>query len=159
MSKEVGWVASVKKLYFVSLIAWGIGVAVLLGGSLLQLVLQPGYWDFPVMALVTMSAALPGLLFFYLLSKRMDESDLAASGVLFERIMRLQTPTGIVALIGGVLGALPFLVNVLGVFTLSVGDGAFLMNLGLIVPWISLYGFIATYLIAVSLNKKRKQTQ
>ena len=151
MSNKSPWQRQVFHLYRNSLFAWafGLGLLVIHSAVIFLSIKGPSPFD---QNLIPMLLAAPGLNYFYRTSKKLVHQSDSEAKVTFQKIMKWQNPLGIVALVGAIAGLLPFLVNFFGVLALSANDIWF--NLGLMVPWISLYGFVATYLIARSIAKK-----
>lgn len=162
MAVDNGWVFSAKRLYFWNLVAWAFATGILLLKPLLDYLFHYDFIEFSLPTYLTMFAALPGILYFYLLSRKLSSGDLPLAHQTFEKIMKVQTPTGLAALGGAILGVIPFLVNFIGIFTI-MGDeetlfGHVWLNLNMMLPWVSLYGFVASYFIARNVNKARIQT-
>lgn len=144
------WVREAYNLYLWSLIAWAVGFG-LSAVVLLVSALGGGFTHpFAPTAVVLMSLALPGLLYFFIASRRMLRKDVNESGLIYEQIMVIQNLTGIIAIIGAVVGAWPFFAG------LSGGLGS-IDNLPMMLPWVSLYGFVVTYICALGINRRRKR--
>lgn len=161
MSKGNNWIQSTKLLYKWSFFAWCGATAMLVVKPILDLLFRAQFIEFPAQPLILMGAAFPGVFHFYRQSKKLDSNDLPNSNTVFEKLMKLQNPTGIAALVGAVLGLIPFLVNFIGMFTI-LGEGEnqlshIWLNLNLMLPWVSLYGFVTTYIIALRINARRKR--
>jgi len=168
------WIRNIYRVYVISFIAWAAATAVLLGRLVITKPSEGFDLTSPIASVLFMLCALPGLLYFLLQSRAMQHADLAEANTRMNRVMALQNITGIIAVAGAILGFLPFVVNVLGVvgllFTepqvigdpalgdsINGGPAAFAANLGLILPWVSLYGFVATYVAALNINRQRKR--
>ena len=150
------WQQQTYQLYLTSMIAWGIATFALCIDFFTTGMPTDFYFSSPLMGILLMVLALPGLSFFLWQSiKLRDESDPRQAQRTFNRIMSMQHPPGIAGMIGGVLGFVPFVINFGSIFTMSPSD--VWINIALLLPWVSLYGFITTYILALVLNKKRKK--
>jgi predicted ferric reductase len=161
MEQNKNWVNSVKSLYLWNLIAWSLATLILASKPIIDTLAKSDWVENPLQSLVYMALAFPGTLYFFLQSRKLEPSEINKSHDIFDRIMRVHTPTGIAGLAGAVLGLLPFLANILGPFSASEDLGTWLdiiwLNVGLLVPWVSLYGFVTFYVIAAVINKRRKK--
>lgn len=162
MSTRDNWIESAKLLYKWNFFAWCLATGILALKPLLDLLFRAEFIDHPIRPLILMGAAFPGVFIFYRQSQKLNASDLSKSNQIFKKIMKLQSPTGIAGLSGAVLGLVPFLVNFIGIFTIMGDDENFFshlwLNLNLMLPWVSLYGFVTTYIIALRINARRKKS-
>ncbi len=159
------WVRTTHRLYFGSLIAWSVGFALVVVAHVVVLLNFRGGSDVQVIYAGLMLLALPGLLYFYLFTRKMLHTDEAQAQQIFSRVMVVQHVTGIVAMAGAVLGFLPFAANMIGLLTIPFEDPSLPVsdfwptlasNAGMFIPWISLYGFVVTYIVALVINRRRK---
>ena len=158
MTKKLAWIDQAKHLYFWSFIGW-LSVTLLVLVNILSGLLSENQEGVvlqlaqPTNTLYLMLAAGPGIVYFYLQSRKLDTSKSEESSVIYGKIMVIQLPTGWIATAGAFLGLIPFLVNFMGIFT--IGFENLWINVPLIFPWVSLYGFVATFIISLRLNKRR----
>ena len=163
------WIKQAHRLYLGSLIAWGVGFALAIVAQVAVSIQFDGGPGIQFLYSGFMLAALPGLLYFYLSSRKMLRTDEAQAQATFARVMIVQHITGVIAMVGAVLGFVPFLVNFVGFFSLPfmfAGDPEMQMaspwsmlaqNAGMFIPWISLYGFVVTYIAALVIDRRRKR--
>lgn len=150
------WAGKVHQLYFVSLIAWAAATLPIVIQALMTVWPEDFYITEPHVAVGLMLLALPGLLFFYLQSRKMRNANEAQAHTIFDRIMAVQHLTGVIAVGGAFLGLLPFVINFFGFLDVSSTSLLDLwINVPMMLPWVSLYGFVATYIIAIGLSKSR----
>ena len=157
MSLQNHWVSKAKRLFAASFYAWVLATTLVVVRVISEVFFGEGFSFFYVQQVLAMFAALPGVLYFFLQSRKMSEKNLAGANVIFDKIMKFQKPTAILAFVGGGIGLLPFLVNLLGFLGLLV-SGALTdlwANLDLMIPWASLYGFITFSVAALVLNRQR----
>ena len=155
MSNDNSWIESAKTLYKWNFIAWAFATALLLIKPIIDLNTGGFGVPLPFPPLLWMFLASPGVFIFFSLSQKLSTSDPKKSAEVFDRIWRVQNPLGIIGLVGAIVGGLPFFANFSGLVS---NLGQLWYNLDLILPWISLYGFVLTYLIAREINRKRKAT-
>ena len=163
------WARQAYRLYLGSLIAWAVGFGLVLVAQIAASIQSAGEPRIDILYSGFMLAALPGLLYFFLSTRKMLRIDEAAAQGTFNRVMVVQHITGVIAMIGAVLGFVPFLVNFVGFFTLPfmfAGEPEMQMaspwsmlaqNAGMFIPWISLYGFVVTYIAALVIDRRRKR--
>lgn len=159
MTKKLAWINQAKRLYLWSFIGWLSVTLLVLVNGLMGLLSENQAWagqqlTQPTNPLYLMLAAGPGIVYFYLQSRKLNTSKPEESSSIYGKIMLLQIPTGWVATAGAFLGLLPFLVNFIGFFTI-IGFENLWINVPLIFPWASLYGYVATFIISLRLNKRR----
>lgn len=155
------WVESIKSIYLWNLIAWSAATLILVLKPIIDTLVKSDFIDNPVQALIYMALAFPGTLYFFLQARKLNAADQVQAEATFDRIMKVHNPAGIAGIVGAVLGLLPFLVNVTSPF-MNAGVEAsalelFWMNANLLLPWISLYGFVTFYVVAAVINRKRKK--
>ena len=159
------WSTNIYRLYLVSFIAWAVGTGVLLIAD----VLEPSDAELnlmhPFVAVLLMLCGLPGMLYFFLQSRKLRSAEPQRADTIMHRIMVFQHVTGVAAIVGAVLGLLPFLVNVssfvITLFTMtSLADWLMWLPSGLafMIPWVSLYGFVATYIVAMVIYRQRRRS-
>lgn len=156
-SENLVWIDQSKKLFATSFLAWCLATSLVLVKLVYELIAGFPFPTFILQQLLAMLAALPGVLYFFVQSRKLNVENLVETNLVFDKIMRFQKPTAIAAIVGGVLGFLPFLANFIGFFYL-IGDEVALylwVNIELLVPWISLYGFITFSSFALALNRQR----
>lgn len=161
------WARKTYVLYLVSLIAWAVGITVATIPAVIMMVTYPsdeGFDVSPFFEVILMLCAFPGLLYFFVQSRKFRRFDPETADSTMNNIMTWQNITGVVAIAGAVIGFIPFSVNALGFLSLGLVNGdsidggsiAIGPNLVMIVPWVSLYGFVATYICAMVFNRQRK---
>lgn len=157
MSQTQAWIGNAKRLFAASFFAWCFAAGLVLFKVSFESIFGSGFSTIYIQPVLAMFAALPGVFYFYLQSRKMDADSLVEANRIFDKIMKFQKPTAIAAFVGGGIGFLPFLVNFLGFFGL-LGRGVipvFWANIEMMVPWVSLYGFIAFSIAAMVINRQR----
>ena len=153
---ELTWQKRIYQVYLVSLSAWAAATAVLLVRFFVDGMKFESYLSSTSSGIGYMLMALPGLAYFFWQSKRLRNANSDEAFRILDQFMIIQHITGIIAMAGGLLGSLPFLVNFFGVLTSAPTD--IWNNLPMMLPWVSLYGFITTYIFAWVISRRaRKQ--
>lgn len=136
-------------LYVVSIIAWGLGT-----GLTAFSVYSYGGMDYTLYA---MFAALPGLTFFLIQSIRLQKAPELDAQRMAKTLFIVQLVTGAPGAIGAVLGSPIFAINFLGALSSPIQDWG--MNLWMMAPWVSLYGFMVTFLFSFLIYRNRNKVK
>jgi len=148
------WIEAARWLYLCNFTAWVFATGLLIIKPFLDMNTGGYGIVLPVPPLVWMFLAGPGVVYFFIQSRKLEASKPEQAEKTFDRIWSVQKPTGIAGLVGAIVGFLPFSVNFFGLLS---NPGALWYNLDLILPWVSLYGFVATYWIARVINLQRRK--
>ena len=149
------WQKRIYLVYLVSLLAWAAVTAFMLIRFFIDGMKFENYLSSTSSGIGYMFMALPGLAFFFWQSRKLREANLDEAFRILDRIMFIQHLTGIFAMVGGLLGSIPFLVNFFSVLTSTPAD--LWNNLPMMLPWVSLYGFITTYIFALVISRRAKK--
>ena len=155
-SKPSDWRKQFQLLYLVSLIAWAVAASVSLANVLTSQD-HGSYIASPRNLFICMLEALPGILYFFIQSRRLTNADPIKASKIAGQVMIIQHITGAMGVAGAGLGLIPFAINFYG-FLISKPSDMWL-NVGTMVPWISLYGFVTTYIIAMRINRRRLRSE
>ncbi|MFM6968513.1 MAG: hypothetical protein ACKOWN_06300 [Microbacteriaceae bacterium] len=139
------WIRKLQILYSVTLAVW-IGSVI----AVVTAAVKIGDWS----GIGTLALFAPGLIYFFLASFRFSRQTPEAAITSRERLFKIQSATGIPAMVGAIVGFLPAAINIPMFFTMSPEDQAY--NAGFLVPWAMVYFFTITYVVAASIRRGLK---